>query len=72
MGRRGDAVFEAALVAQVEAFAARVRGDAASRGGVAGGPADGVDAIAALAVAELATEALLDGSATSAGCAGTP
>jgi myo-inositol 2-dehydrogenase / D-chiro-inositol 1-dehydrogenase len=54
-GARGDDVFHAALVAQAEAFAASVRG-----GGAAG--AGAADAVAALTAAELARDALRDGS----------
>jgi myo-inositol 2-dehydrogenase / D-chiro-inositol 1-dehydrogenase len=53
-GEPGDAVFRAALVAQVEAFAAAVRGAAPVGAGAN-------DAIAALTAAELAGDALLDG-----------
>ncbi len=56
-GAAGDGVFEAALVAQVEAFAARVRGEAAAEVSAAGGD----DAVAALAAAERASDALVDG-----------
>jgi myo-inositol 2-dehydrogenase / D-chiro-inositol 1-dehydrogenase len=53
----GDEVFHAALVAQAEAFAAAVQG-----GGDAAGTGAGVtDAVAALAVAELARDALGSG-----------
>jgi myo-inositol 2-dehydrogenase / D-chiro-inositol 1-dehydrogenase len=50
----GQRVFEAALIAQAEAFAATVRGAAQAGAGAE-------DAIAALTAAELAGEALLDG-----------
>jgi myo-inositol 2-dehydrogenase / D-chiro-inositol 1-dehydrogenase len=53
-GEAGDAVFDAALTAQVEAFAARVRGEPVQTAG-------GEDAVAALTAAELAGQALLDG-----------
>lgn len=57
-GPAGDAAFEAALTAQVEAFAARVRGEAGPEAAFA---ADGGDAVSALTAAELAGEALVDG-----------
>jgi myo-inositol 2-dehydrogenase/D-chiro-inositol 1-dehydrogenase len=53
-GAEGDAVFRAAVLAQVEAFAGAVRGAEALGAG-------GQDAIAALSTAELAGEALADG-----------
>jgi myo-inositol 2-dehydrogenase/D-chiro-inositol 1-dehydrogenase len=56
-GEAGDDVVQAALVAQVEEFAARVRGAAVT--GTT--PAGGQDAVAALAAAELASDSLLDG-----------
>jgi myo-inositol 2-dehydrogenase/D-chiro-inositol 1-dehydrogenase len=60
-GAAGDAVFDAALVAQVEAFAARVRGDAPAGASAGSTPAAGADAVAALAAAERASDALMDG-----------
>lgn len=56
-GADGDTVFETALTAQIEAFAARVRGDADPDLGAA----DGADAVVALVAAELSGDALLDG-----------
>lgn len=53
-GEAGDQVLASALVAQIEAFAALVHGEAQEGAG-------GEDAIAALTAAELAGEALVDG-----------
>jgi myo-inositol 2-dehydrogenase/D-chiro-inositol 1-dehydrogenase len=56
-GADGEKVFAAALVSQVEAFAAQVRGEVTAGVSAAGGD----DAVAALAAAEQASEALVDG-----------
>jgi myo-inositol 2-dehydrogenase/D-chiro-inositol 1-dehydrogenase len=53
-GDEGNAVFDTALVAQVQAFVSQVRGEPVPAAG-------GDDAVAALAAAELAGEALADG-----------
>jgi myo-inositol 2-dehydrogenase/D-chiro-inositol 1-dehydrogenase len=55
-GPEGQDVFEGALVAQVEAFAAHVRGERPQAG------AGALDAVAALTAAELAGASLHDGA----------